>query len=197
MPFPVKISWGIWEWQRIWSKFMIQRQWTSSDLGKWVILLIDGNPIFDHLMKVMGVQDSMYVNVYSLVLDSHYQPSTSERDAIHLFIKFFYSRLQHTKCPKPFLKACNFSFGQMLSAGFLILENQALTDLTSSRLTACSKQASETHLPTFIFIYMIPIKHYNGTLFASHAPTWTSPQAPLEISCGYNPITTGLKWFAV
>lgn len=136
-----------------------------------MILLIDGYPIFDHLMKVMGVQDSMYVNVYSLVLDSHYQPSTSERDAIHLFIKFFYSRLQHTKCPKPFLKACNFSFGQMLSAGFLILENQALTDLTSSRLTACSKQASETHLPTFIFIYMIPIKHYNGTLFASHAPT--------------------------
>lgn len=62
-----------------------------------MILLIDGNPIFDHLMKVMGVQDSIYVNVYNLVLDSHYQPSTSERDAIHVFIKFFYSRLQHTQ----------------------------------------------------------------------------------------------------
>ena len=68
-----------------------------------MILLIDGYPIFDHLMKVMGVQDSMkmIVNVYNLLLDSHYQPSTSERDAIHLFIKFFYSRLQHTKCTKP------------------------------------------------------------------------------------------------
>ena len=82
MPFPVKISWEIWEWQRIWSKFMIQKQWTSSDLGKW------SDTVDWWLSNLWPPYESngctrFYVNVYNLVLDSHYQPSTSERDVTH------------------------------------------------------------------------------------------------------------------
>ena len=115
-----------------------------------MILLIDGDPIFHHFIKVIGTEVLCKCNI---VLDSHYQPNTSERDVIHtLFFKGLTSNLYttisegmqfptRTKVVRPFLE-----FGESSTYGI------------GKQSTACSKQISEPRLPTFIFINMRPIK---------------------------------------